>query len=138
MNAAQAVAKVRKLLGKNGQIHDNRKPSSPELREAARTARVEAAAVKTAAEAAMTVGRANVALMRGQHVIAKTPGTFRDTLRGVARDANLCPIYRRALLALERCPGIDGTDQETGETFRALLRAALATTIDDYTGKPNA
>ena len=27
--------------------------------------------------------------------------------------------------ALERCPGVDTTDQETGATFRDLIRAAL-------------
>jgi hypothetical protein len=31
---------------------------------------------------------------------------------------------KRALLAMERCPGIDSTDQKTGKTFRDLIIAA--------------
>lgn len=32
---------------------------------------------------------------------------------------------RKALQAMRRCPGIDHTDQETGETFRFLVDEAL-------------
>lgn len=37
------------------------------------------------------------------------------------------PDMAKALQAvLERCPGIFGTDQESGETFDSIIRAALA------------
>ena len=36
MNAAQAVARIRKALGKRAQVYDYKKPSSQEQRDAAR------------------------------------------------------------------------------------------------------
>lgn len=60
MNATQAIAKIKKLLGPKGEIHDSRKASSPEQREAAGKARREGKARKDAAEAAMNARAAAV------------------------------------------------------------------------------
>ncbi len=52
MNAAQAIARIRKALGKRAEIHDYKKPSSQEQRDTERAAKREAKEARDAAIAA--------------------------------------------------------------------------------------
>lgn len=53
MNNTQALAKLRKIFGKNACAQDSKVPSSPDLRDATRIERMAAIAIKKDAQAAM-------------------------------------------------------------------------------------
>lgn len=57
MNSTQALSRLRKLLGKNAAIRDDKHPSSPEMRAAAQKERIEASERRHACETAMTERR---------------------------------------------------------------------------------
>lgn len=60
MNAKQALVRLQKLWGKHAGFQDNKKTTSPELREAAHKARRAAKSGKDMAEAALTARRETI------------------------------------------------------------------------------
>lgn len=49
-----------------------------------------------------------------------------DRTKQLQRKAKECRALKRRLSAMTRCPGVDNTDQVTGQTFRTLLNGSAS------------
>jgi hypothetical protein len=126
MNAAQALTRLRKVLGARAAIRDSGRPSSDEQREAARVARVASKQRADDAHAALTAWRDELlqADAEYQRLLQANEAASSEPRKEVSMNASPCdPLDRRESSPPLRLRCIDGeywTSRSVSDTRRIL------------------